>query len=361
MKCAALFFTCLFCLPVQANYGGGSGTAEDPYLIYTAEQINEIGTNANDWTKHFRLMADIDLGAYTGTDFNIIGYWRAFDDRKAFTGVFDGNSKRILHFSYTSADRGYVGIFGYVAGASARIENLGLVGPNVKAGQWDEVGALVGGLEEGIIARCYVKGGSVSGDYAVGGLVGTNWRGSIANCYSTTSVSGSGRDIGGLVGNNLGTIIWCYAAGSVTGAADVGGLVGRGTVGTSAGCFWDIQVSGQTVSAAGIGKSTSEMQSRATFTFAGWDFVGESANGIEDIWTICEGTNYPRFASQIPAGDFACPDGVTMIDFATLGSAWLSKPGDSTWNPAYNISYPSDDVIDLADLAVFADDWLRQQ
>ena len=51
-------------LPAQAEYGGGSGVARDPYLIYTAEQMNEIGAETNDWDKHFKLMADIDLSAF---------------------------------------------------------------------------------------------------------------------------------------------------------------------------------------------------------------------------------------------------------------------------------------------------------
>ena len=81
-------------LPAQAQYGGGSGEPNDPYLIYTAEQMNAIGANPNDWDKHFKLMADIDLSAYTGTAFNIIG---------SFRGVFDGNGHTISNFTYTSA------------------------------------------------------------------------------------------------------------------------------------------------------------------------------------------------------------------------------------------------------------------
>ena len=57
-----------------AKYGGGTGTESDPFQICTAEQMNEIGlqVNEDDWDKHFKLMADIDLAAYTGTQFNII-------------------------------------------------------------------------------------------------------------------------------------------------------------------------------------------------------------------------------------------------------------------------------------------------
>jgi len=92
-----LIAVCLVSFPAQAQYGGGSGTAEEPYLIYTAEQMNEIGQNKKDWDKHFKLMVDIDLASYTGTNFNIIGRpsW-------LFTGVFDGNGYTISNFSYTS-------------------------------------------------------------------------------------------------------------------------------------------------------------------------------------------------------------------------------------------------------------------
>jgi len=36
------------------KYGGGSGTAEDPYLIYTAEQMNSIGLYYEDSDKYFK-------------------------------------------------------------------------------------------------------------------------------------------------------------------------------------------------------------------------------------------------------------------------------------------------------------------
>ena len=58
--------------------------------------------------------------------------------------------------------------------------------------------------------------------------------------------------------------------------------------------FWDIETSGQTISSGGTGLTTAEMQTESTFTDAGWDFVGETANGTEDIWWILEGQDYPR-------------------------------------------------------------------
>ncbi len=297
-----LYFSCL---TAQAQYGGGTGEPNDPYLIYTAEQMNAIGANADDWDKHFKLMADIDLSHYMGT-FNIIGILNPF------TGVFDGNGKKITNLNHTN------GLFKHVSGA---IRDLGLIDANVDAGTGRQVGSLVGFLsDDGTISNCYAEGGSVSGNWYVGGLVGFNRGGTITNCYSTAGVSGdsavgdlvgynrgtitncysmasvSGNDwVGGLVGYNRGTITNCYSTGSVSGNELVGGLVGlnRGAV---TGSFWDIQTSEQSTSAGGTGKTTAGMQIESTFTDAGWDFVGESVNGTEDIWWILEGRGrgYPR-------------------------------------------------------------------
>ena len=56
--------TYLFNSPTHAQYGGGSGEPNDPYLIYTAEQMNEIGLHEYDWDKHFKLMAYFYLGGF---------------------------------------------------------------------------------------------------------------------------------------------------------------------------------------------------------------------------------------------------------------------------------------------------------
>ena len=442
-------------MPSQAQYGGGTGEPNDPYLIYTAEQMNAIGTEPNDWNKHFKLMANIDLSAYTGTDFNIIGYWVDWSspDNKPFAGVFDGNGSTISNFSCASTNEDCTGLFRYVTGV---IKDLGLVDPNVDAGTANYVGLLVGWLVHGTITNCYVEGGSVLGEQRIGGIVGHN-SGTIINCYANGSVTGY-SDVGGMVGFNSGTISDCCASGSVRGYGHVGGLVGAlgglgriidsyatagvlgeyeigglvgyiswGTIvnccasgnvtgyecvggmvgsigyfpssslsfspppppakisncystgdvtgnrmvgglvgwlinGTIANCystgsvsgygliggllgvkasfiiwqgflgitgdtisdfystanitgnsgvgqmirgsirevvnsFWDVESSGRATSAGGTGKTTVEMQTASTFLAAGWDFMGETKNGTEDIWWILEaraGRDYPR-------------------------------------------------------------------
>jgi hypothetical protein len=158
------------------KYGGGTGEPNDPYLIYTAKHLNAIGAEPNDWDKHFELMADIDLSEYSGDEFNIIGerYNESGWIVHPFTGIFDGNEKKISNFSYASTDTNYIGLFGYVGAwwKEAVIKDLGLIGPNVDAGTGSYVGSLVGDINKGTITGCYAQGGSISGRDSVGGLVG---------------------------------------------------------------------------------------------------------------------------------------------------------------------------------------------
>ena len=79
-----------------------------------------------------------------------------------------------------------------------------------------------------------------------------------------------------------------------TGNTGVGGLVGSNTGCVVSDSFWDAQTRGQSTSAGGTGKTTTEMKTAKTFLEVGWDFVGETANGTQDIWRIDEGKDYPR-------------------------------------------------------------------
>jgi hypothetical protein len=163
-----------------------------------------------------------------------------------------------------------------------------------------DVGGLVG-ENDGHVIVCYSTG-MVSGSRCVGGLVGSN-NGCVLNCYSTDSVSGK-QFVGGLVGSNHeGCVSRCYSTGTVSGNRwGIGGLVGRGNPGLATYCLWDIQTSRQTTSDGGIAKTTTEMQTAATFLEAGWDFIEETKNGTEDIWWILEGQDYPRLIWEFSEG-----------------------------------------------------------
>ncbi len=388
----------------------GDGDSNSPYLIHTHEDLNMIGLFPCLWDMHFKLTADIDLSHYTGTEFNIIAH---------FTGVFDGKNHTIANFTYDSNDTHYIGLFGYLEGGEIR--NLGLIDVEVNAGTGYYIGSLVGS-NSGTITNCYaeivgiigdyfvaglvggngsaitnsfVEGGSVSGSNWIGGLAGLN-TGEITNCYATDNVTGD-FTVGGLTGGNGGTIAnsytrggivsgnyWvgglsgynnrshssggeitnCYAADGAEGVGDVGGLVGYNYLGVYVSSFWDNTVNplltgiGNTTDPNVMGESTINMQTESTFTDAGWDFVGETVNGTEDIWRLCEDlVNYPRLAWQFTLGDFVCPDGVNFFDYSFFAGQW-QEDNCSASNNCNGTDLDLLGTVDIHDLGIFIDNWL---
>jgi hypothetical protein len=217
---------------------------------------------------------------------------------------------------------------------------------------WQYVGGLVA-MNGGSISNSFATG-SASGDYQVGGLAGTNG-GSILNSYATGTASGG--LVGGLVASNGGLIINSYSTGLVIGNRYFGGLVAMGG-GSTLNSFWDIETSGQSTSAGGIGKSTAEMKTKSTFTDAGWDFV--------NIWYIEQDITYPyhrwpltnKPPVAVANGPYSANEGSTVIfdasssfdldvtnlqyrwDFendGTWDTTWSSNPtAENTWGDDYS-------------------------
>jgi hypothetical protein len=97
-----------------------------------------------------------------------------------------------------------------------------------------------------------------------------------------------------------------------------------------------------------VGQTTAQMQTKSTFTDAGWDFG--------NLWTICEGTHYPRFQWQVLPADFVCPEGVELADLLLLSEEWLA----ASPLPSVDIAPEGapDGIVNLLDYALFADYWL---
>ncbi len=264
----------------EINWLDGDGTVESPYQIATADQLSRLSRAGVLTDRHFILVNDIDLAGLSWTQ-AVIPY---------FTGCFDGGGFILHHLHIQGTDD--LGLIGYL-GRDAIITNIGLKDVSIEGS--DNVGGLVG-RNNGGISNSYSTG-TITGEENVGGLVGSNglWGsdcGHVACCYNTGTVSGTDF-VGGLVGFNYGNVSGCYSIGRVSGNYFPGGLVGCWTE-IAIDCFWDIETSGQERSGGGVGLTTAEMQTAAPFLNAGWDFVGETDNGTEDIWWILEGQDYPR-------------------------------------------------------------------
>jgi hypothetical protein len=363
----------------------GEGNEESPYLISNAAELASF--YHYDKRAYYRLISDIDLSGISWGTVPI----------PYLHGVFDGSGYMISNFSMSGA--GHLGFASILCSGSSvknlRLENLNLYG----AEGVDFIGGLAGcnravisncgvsgsvfslfsgvgsyyvggliGYNSATIDNCYAKG-SVAGDNNVGGLIGYNEGGNITNCYSLCSVSGY-DPVGGLIGNrNYGKFNYCYAAGAVSAFYTEGGLVGKGSSSSSnyINCFWDITIN-PTMTGIGsatdpvnvIGETTVNLQTQSTFTNAGWDFVGESVNGENEIWRMCvDGVDYPRLSWEFAQnGDFACPDGVGMDDLESLTMNWLTATSidEATFNYACDAN--GDEQINFKDYGVLAENWL---
>jgi hypothetical protein len=397
LLCSVFLLFLLTVFPCLARYSGGEGTAQEPYLIYTAADMNEIGTHSEDWGKHFALMADIDLGGFSGHQFNLIG-----NDSEPFTGVFDGRGHTISDLTYTGKfGENTVGLFRAVGGEEAVIKNLGLTELNVSG--FVQISVLAAQLNAGTIENCRVTDGTVSasGAYA-GALAGIISGGRILNCCSSNTFVDCTTRAGGLAGANTGgLVINSYAANPVSATSSslfVGAFVGEGLEGTYTGCFYDNQVN---PSLTGIGdgndpyglagETTANMTLGSTFVDAGWDIVTPDNQPVRNIWRMCEdGTGYPRLSVEYLDADFACPDGidfydlgvfsdewmqnllgadvdfnldgqVNFVDWAILAAAWRTAIGSENYNPAVDISPQwGDGIINEYDAALFVEYWLDE-
>jgi len=262
LRVVLVFYLLAVATPAHAQYQSGSGDPNNPFLIKTPQQLNNIGLHPEHFNKHFKLIADIDLAQYTGEQFNLIGNDDEYLDPNTapFSGVFDGNHHTISNFHYKSTFPQTVGLFAFVTGESALIQNLTLKDPNTQSETNSYLGALVGLNKLATILNCRVEGGFINGPGKVGGLICGN-TGIIKNCFTNTNVSGcvagglvawnAGGEIyacisqgytlglpqlvpshqpmasGGIVGLiNTGMISFCHARGNVEGDWHVGGLAG---------------------------------------------------------------------------------------------------------------------------------------
>ena len=230
-------------------------------------------------------------------------------NNSAFRTFFNGGGHTISNLYIDRRDARYIGLFGITwfdginwAGLNNNIRDLALVNVDVQGGLY--TGGLAG--DNGIVIVACSVTGVVNGNIQVGGLVGDNSNGTVIASYSTASVGYAGggfgeRAFGGLVGDNqLGTITASYSIGSVTSDfGEVGGLVGLssnfGGRGTASDSYWDTQTSGQSESARGEGRTTSELQSPTGYTgiYENWN-VDLDENGVgDDLWDFGNASQYP--------------------------------------------------------------------
>ncbi len=219
-------------------FDGGDGTEAFPYLISTAEQLNQIRNYSN---SYFLQTADIDMTS---------SYYYTVD---SFSGGYDGGGHAIKGLRNCMFEEN-----------TGSVRNLGLIKANIQNSVRKQDGnhkimnysAVIAITNKGIISGCYSVGGSVVSDanlsatdatamsYA-GGLVQENdTSGVIENCYTrgtvrahsyaqatgvTNTFASAYSYAGGIAANSSGTIKNCYSTAEVNASAYRSGYMGSQT------------------------------------------------------------------------------------------------------------------------------------
>ena len=188
------------------RYSGGLGTPDSPFLVGSAEDLDEVGKTPVDWNKYFELIDHIDL---TGVSLHRIGV----SENLPFTGHVNGNGYTISNYvlaiprepSRLRVNNSlHLGIFGYIGPGIATIENIVLRDCHISSDDNDElerVGLLCGFAQSARFSNIHILDGSLSEIDESGGLLGWGEDVELLDCHVSRIVLDSDYEVcGGLVG-----------------------------------------------------------------------------------------------------------------------------------------------------------------
>ena len=248
-------------------FWAGNGTASSPFQIKTLEHLqnmNElIASNAGESKLYFKLIEDIDMDGvdwlyknnsignnypinFNGNGHSIINFSMTNWSASFFGGlkgeVYDVSFKNATIITNpTSPSRG--GLLAYRAGGTdtpAYIHNVTVDGLSI-TGTTSAVGGLVGGLTNGTIENCTVKGLDLHSQGTAGGIVGEilDAASTVTGCSVSGTITYTGSSsidtyMGGIVGKvgKDGTVSRCHSSVSIVGSVSTkifGGIVGGAT------------------------------------------------------------------------------------------------------------------------------------
>jgi hypothetical protein len=223
------------------SFGGGRGTASDPFLISSRAHLGELAMTVNGGTSYegyyFKLTTDL-----TGIT-TIIGK----NEDYPFRGVFNGYGHTIELNINTAED--YAGVFGYLFGAT--IKNTKVSGRIVLvSSSRSYAGGICGSANNSTISNCYNTGSISASAYEsyAGGICGYASSNSsiFSNCYNTGNItntsSTSSSYAGGICGITFyGTTSSCYNTGNISASAYAhvpsGGICGFAQISTINNCY----------------------------------------------------------------------------------------------------------------------------
>ncbi|MBQ4423667.1 MAG: hypothetical protein II872_05045 [Clostridia bacterium] len=206
----------------EGELSGGSGTAEDPYLIRSEEDLRLFAqrcsenaySNDNPYLfSCWRMEADIVLGDAAWTPIT------------GFSGVFDGNGHSIGNLHFDEPEQlTYEGMFARLYGC---VKNLTVTDSTIEIHENKTGGAIVGSMTGGELINCRVTASvSLTGPYDVGGLAGSIEGAFVEGCSNAAAVVSTGDvgHAGGIAARLDAEVKNCVNTGAVSAGGDAGGI-----------------------------------------------------------------------------------------------------------------------------------------
>ena len=205
-------------------YGGGTGTADDPYLISNIDHLVNFVVRTY-WEMeydgvYFKMTADIDASAPAS--------WGASASSHAFKGTFDGDGHKILNVKSTTP------LF-YYTGQGSVIKNLTFEDAVITGTATTNNTALLAGTINGTVENCHVVNATQNYNATNmnnfnGGLVAyVTQVGKVENCSYNGTVTTAGG-YGSIAGRNMGgAIVNCRSEATITPMRSnitIGGIAG---------------------------------------------------------------------------------------------------------------------------------------
>ena len=208
---------------VDTDWYTNGPEADGAYHISTAAELAGLAQLVNEGNTFdgntIKLTQDITLNENVLTESGELSddgsnfkQWTAIGTLdESFQGSFDGQNHTISGI-YINNNSDYQGLFGYVDGEGATIQNLSVTDSYIKARNY--VGGIVGfNYSYSEVSNCSNNGAVTGSDDArVGGIVGFNYSYSeVSNCSNSGTVTGGDdAEVGGIVGYNYGMVSNCY-------------------------------------------------------------------------------------------------------------------------------------------------------
>ena len=287
----------------DSQFAGGTGTANDPYLISTAAQLAAFRDRVNGGETNLcaKLTADINLNNQAWTP---IGPYHS-----QFAGTFDGNGYMIKGLSINvTSGWDNTGLFSTLNNAGT-VKNLGVNGTITASGDfYSNLGGIVGECN-GRVESCYFAGRITRTSdndgvcISTGGVAGITHSGTVINCYNVGTID-FGYRTGGIVGRmEGGRVVNCFNAGSVTGQhySAVGAVVGvNENYAEITNCYYlDTSNSSNNNGVGGIGSATSRTQAQFASGEVAWRLQngqdaqvwGQRLSGTKDSYPVLTSDN----------------------------------------------------------------------